>query len=435
MVGLGPGEQPDQLQAERNFVDRYNATNNDNICLQLTIVNPGGNATDTLSSEIDAGNGPDILGPLEIESMVGFSGVWLGLNDEIAKNKTDLSAYPPALLAAFENSAGEYESLPYLELPAFIFYNKDLFKAAGLPDLPTKVGEKYMGQDWIWEELATIAKQLTVDTSGKKSTDAAFDPARIKDYGFDTQYVNDLRRFATPFGAGSYVEADGKTAQIPAVWAQAWTWYYNAMWTDHFAPTASERNAPDMGSGVTVPTGRVAMDLAWAWTINSFGPQDANGYPTSSPAPPYKHWDMGVLPSKNGVTTDPIDTDSFIINNKSKVPDAAYKAMLAIMADPGLMAAYAEMPVDASQRAAYFKTAQTSVDKQFGNNPVTWSVLTEMAKYAASPTHQEVMPNYFKATTDDQTFYTRLQTKGGLNLDAEIAKFKATLQADFDSPT
>jgi len=105
MVGLGPGEQPDQLQAERNFVDRYNATNNDNICLQLTIVNPGGNATDTLSSEIDAGNGPDILGPLEIESMVGFSGVWLGLNDEIAKNKTDLSAYPPALLSPRNSSA------------------------------------------------------------------------------------------------------------------------------------------------------------------------------------------------------------------------------------------------------------------------------------------------------------------------------------------
>ncbi len=43
------------------------------------------------------------------------------------------------------------------------------------------------------------------------------------------------------------------------------------------------------------------------------------------------------------------------------------------------------------------------------------------------------MPSYIRATTDDQAFSTMLQTKGGLNLDIEIAKFKATLQADFDA--
>jgi hypothetical protein len=68
------------------------------------------------------------------------------------------------------------------------------------------------------------------------------------------------------------------------------------------------------------------------------------------------------------------------------------------------------------------------------NNPVTWSVLTEMSKYAASPTHQDQMPNYIKVTADDQAFYTTLQSKSGLNLDAEIAKFKATFQADFNAP-
>jgi hypothetical protein len=56
-----------------------------------------------------------------------------------------------------------------------------------------------------------------------------------------------------------------------------------------------------------------------------------------------------------------------------------------------------------------------------------------MVKYAASPTHQDWMPSYIRATTDDNAFYTKLQTKGGLNLDIEIAKFKATLQADFDA--
>jgi multiple sugar transport system substrate-binding protein len=431
-IGLGAGSQPNQLSAEADFVNHYNATNKDNIDLVLQIM-CGCNATETLTGDMEAGKGPDILGPVGIQGRADYSGYWLGLNDEIAKDKTDLSAYPPALLATFKNAAGQYEGLPYNEYPAFIFYNKDLFKAAGLPDLPTQVGQKYMGQEWTWDELATIAKRLTVDTSGRKSTDPGFNPAKIKDYGFDAQWVNDLRRLGTAWGAGSYVATDGKTAQIPAVWEQAWNWYYDAMWASHVAPTGAERGAADMGgvAGTTVATGRVAMDLAWAWTVSSFGPQDASGNPT--PASAYAHWNMGVLPSNNGVTTDPVDTDTFVINKYSKVPDAAYKAMLAIMADPKLTAEYGGMPVAQSMQVAYFKTQQAVVDAQFVDNTITWSVLNEMTKYAASPTHQDPFPNYIKGTTDDQAFYTKLQTKPGLNLDTEIAKFKATLQADFDA--
>ncbi|HEY5487964.1 MAG TPA: hypothetical protein VIK06_09965 [Candidatus Limnocylindrales bacterium] len=425
-IGLGAGSQPNQLKVETDFVNRYNATNHDGIDLQMQIIS---NGSGTLKEQIDSGKGPDLFGPVGIQGRAGLEQYVLGLNDLIAENHTDLSAYPPALLATFKNAAGQYEGLPYDEYPAFIFYNKDLFKAAGLPDLPTQVGQKYMGQDWTWDELATIAKQLTVDVNYRKSTDAGFSPSQIRTYGFDAQWVNDLRRFATPWGAGSYVAADGKTAQIPPVWEQAWKWYYDAMWTSHFAPTDAQRSAADMGNGTTVATGRVAMELTWAWAISSFGASTDSGRPASK----YAHWDMGILPSNDGVTTDPIDTDSFFIGNYSKNPDAAYKAMLAIMADPSLMAVYGGLPVDPSLQAVYFEAAQAAVDAQFVDNPVTWSVLTEMAKYAASPTHQDPFPNYVKGSTDDQAFYTELQSKGGLNLDTEIARFKATLQADFDA--
>jgi ABC-type glycerol-3-phosphate transport system substrate-binding protein len=428
MVGLDSGSQPGQLQAEIEFVDRYNATNADDVFLRVYPI-PNMNATDTIDTFLDSDQAPDIFGPIGIQGRARLKSHILGLDDEIAKNHTDLSAYPPALLATFKNSAGQYEGLPYDEYPAFIFYNKDLFAAAGLPDLPTKIGQKYMGQDWTWNELANVAKRLTVDANGRKPTDPGFDPSSIRQYGFDTQWINDLRRLGTAWGAGSYVAADGNTAQIPAVWQQAWQWYYDAMWLFHFAPTDAERMTADMGAGTTVATGRVAMDLAWAWTINSFGASTENGTPAST----YARWDMGVLPSNNGVTTDPVDTDTFVINKRSKVPDAAYKAMLAIMADPSLMATYGAMPVAQSMQAAYFKTAQAGVDAQFGQNPVTWSVLTEMVPYAASPTDQDPMPNYIKATDDDQAFYTELQTKPGLDLDTEIARFKATLQADVNA--
>ena len=430
-VGLGAGgSEPNQLQAEEDFVSHYNGTNKDNVFLELDI--PPGGVPANYTFE-DGLAGTDIVGPGESSYLNTLGDHWLGLDDLIAKNKTDLSVYSQPLRNTFRNPSGQLEGLPYVEFPSFIFFNKDLFTAAGLPGLPTRVGEQYMGHDWTWDE-ATIAKQLTVDTSGRTSTEQGFNPAKTKSYGFDLQWVSNLRGFATAFGAGSYVAADGKTAQVPAVWGQAAKWYYDAMWGPHFAPTEAERSAPAMSNGTTVGTGRVAMDLAWTWTISSFGPHDASGNPTSTPPTPFKHWDMGVLPSNDGVTTAPIDVDTFVINKDTKNPDAAYKAMLAIMADPAMMASYGGMPVDPSYQAAYFKAQQDGVDAQFADNPITWSVLTEMARYASPEIQFDPDETaYVKATNDDQAFYTLLQTKGNLNLDTEIARFKATLQADFDA--
>ncbi len=427
-IGLGAGSQPNQLQAETDFVNNYNNTNKDNIFLQVSII-PNANATDTLKTQIAAGKGPDIVGPVGIQGRAGFPGVFLDLTAEVASNKTDLSIYGDKLVNSMKMGTDGLIGLPYAIYPGFIFYNKDLFAAQSLPNLPTTVGAQYQGKDWTWDALGTLAKQLTIDTTGKKSTDAGFNPAKTKQYGFDTQWVNDLRRFATPFGAGNYVAADGKTAQIPDAWAQAWKWYYDAMWTSHFAPNNAERSAADMGNGTTIATGRVAMEISWTWAISSFGTVDASGKSTSK----FKAWDMAVLPSNNGVTTDPVDADTFTIMKASKVPDQAYKAMLAMEADPGLSVAYGAMPAVPSQQAAYFTAAQAGVSAQYPGNTVTWSVATEMLKYAASPTHQDPFPNYVKGTTDDQAFYTKLQSTPGLNMDNEIAAFKATLQKDFDT--
>jgi multiple sugar transport system substrate-binding protein len=427
-IGLGAGSQPNQLQAETDFVNNYNDNNKDNIFIAPSII-PNTNATDTLKTQIAAGKGPDIVGPVGIQGRAGFPGVFLDLTAEVASNKTDLTIYGDKLVNAFKMGSDGLIGLPYVIYPGFIFYNKDLFASQSLPALPTTVGAQYQGKDWTWDALGTLAKQLTIDTTGKKSTDAGFNAAKTKQYGFDTQWINDLRRFATPFGAGNYVATDGKTAQIPDTFAQAWKWYYDAMWTSHFAPNNAERSAADMGSGTTVATGRVAMELAWTWAISSFGSVDASGKSTSK----FKAWDIAALPSNGGVTTDPVDVDTFTIMKASKNPDAAYKAMLAMEADPGLAVAYGAMPAIASQQAAYFTSAQAGVTAQFPGNTVTWTVLTDALKYAASPTHQDPFPNYVKGTTDDQAFYTKLQSTGGLNMDTEIAAFKATLQKDFDS--
>jgi multiple sugar transport system substrate-binding protein len=229
-VGLGSGTLTSQIEAQKAFVANYNATNKDGIAIQLEVVE-NSTASEVLRTEIAAGNAPDIVGPVGVIGRNGFSGAFLDLTDEIRKNKVDMSAYDSSLVS-FLQEGGAQIGLPYDIFPGYIWYNKDMFAAAGLPDLPTKIGEQYQGQDWTWDNLARVAASLTVDKNGFHAIDAGFDKNGIVKYGMDFQWA-DARRIASCFGGGTFLGPDGKTAQVPAVWTNAFNWYYNAIWKGH----------------------------------------------------------------------------------------------------------------------------------------------------------------------------------------------------------
>lgn len=54
-----------------------------------------------------------------------------------------------------------------------LYYNKDLFKKAGIEKAPTNK-----------EELIEAAQKLTIDANGKNATESGFDAANIKQFGF-----------------------------------------------------------------------------------------------------------------------------------------------------------------------------------------------------------------------------------------------------------
>jgi multiple sugar transport system substrate-binding protein len=333
-VGLGSGTQPNQITDQQAFVDAYNKTSG-GITLKLEIV-PNANATDVLKTEIAAGKAPDIIGPVGVKGRNGFEGLFLDLTSEIAKNNYDLTAFDPSLVNFFKTSDQGQVGLPYDIFPGYIWYNKDLFTAAGLPALPTTVGAQYQGQTWDWTELAAVAAQLTTDKNGVKASDTAgtFDKADpLTTYGIDFQWA-DGRRMASDFGAGSFVAADGKTAQIPAVWSDAFNWYYTAIWGDathnQIAPNSAEFGSDYLASGTSSASGHVAMEGQWGWAISSIAKDAATAK--------VKTWDMGVVPSWKGATTAGMDADTFTIAKASKNPDAAFKAMVAIEASSTLLA-------------------------------------------------------------------------------------------------
>jgi multiple sugar transport system substrate-binding protein len=423
-VGLGLGDAANQVSAEEAFVKAYNASQNE-IYISLEIV-PTDTAYETLQAEIANGNAPDIVGPVGVRSRNGFGGDFLDLSGEIAKTGYDMTRFPSAVVDLLEEGTSQV-GIPYLIDPGFIFYNKDIFAKANLPDLPTKVGDPWNGQPWTWDTLETIAAQLTVDTKGKKSTDTGFSPTSIAQYGIDFQWA-DGRTMASCFSAGTFLGPAG-TATIPAGWEAAWTWYYNAMWQTHIAPTEKVIDSALLGNGSTVASGHLAMAVSWPWAISTYGgPVDKNG----NSSPKFAKWGIAVMPSYNGLTSSPMDADTFVIPKGSAHPDAAFTAMTAIMADKSLQIAYGGMPAATADQPAWFAQFNQYLAKIFPGNTVSWSVLQEMENYPANPSPEADLPNFQTVINLTAAFYTKMQTTNGLNLTNEFTNLQNSIQKAFE---
>lgn len=421
-VGLGSGTQAAQIADQQAFVKDYN-TKNPGTTLKLEIV-PNANAYDVLKTEIAAGNGPDVIGPVGVKGRNGFDGLFLDLTNEISKQNFPISAYDQATVNFLKTKDGQI-GIPYTIFPGYLWYNKDLFAAAGLQNLPTTVGAQYNGATWDWNAVETLAEGLTTDQAGAKSTDPAFDKTKIATYGIAFQWA-DARRMASCFGPGSFVADDFQTAQIPQAWSDAFNWYYTAIWTKYVSPDTAAINSTYLNSGNLQSSGHLAMNAAWGWSISSIATTTHN----------VKTWDLAVMPSWNGVTTAGMDADTFVIAKSSKNPDAAFKAMVAIEASSKLMQDYGGEPAKTADQAAFFTAFDTSLAKDFTGNTVTWSVLGEMQKHPAVPSIEANMPGAgggLQAQNDYGAFYTKLQTTGGLTISDELNALKTKLQADFDA--
>ncbi|MRR29907.1 extracellular solute-binding protein, partial [bacterium] len=416
-IGLGTGTDPEQLTAEQEVVDAFNAAHPD-IKLVTEIVTYE-SAFDTLATELAAGNPPDIVGPMGVDGAESFHGQWLDLTDLIAKNKYDLTQFDQGAVNFYKTGGEGQLGIPFGIYPSVMYYNKPLFDEAGLAYPPHKYGEAYIMPDgtsleWNYDTVQKLAMILTVDANGKDATDPAFDAANIVQYGYVPQY-QDARAMGSYFGAGSLVAADGKTAQIPPEWAAGWKWIYDGTWKYHFIPNQAVIDSPEMGAGDPFGGGRVAMALTHTWYYSEIA---------------LENWDMGVVPSYNGKTTANFNADTFRIMKATKNPDAAFTVLKYLLDDASikLLNTYGAMPARTSDQVAYLAAL---------NDVYPWkpdfNVAVEGIAYADNPSFEAWMPNYLEARARvANDFTTMLQSTGGLNMDDEIAKLKADLQVIFD---
>jgi multiple sugar transport system substrate-binding protein len=415
-IGLGAGSNADVIPAEKAWVENYNKSQKE-ACILLNIVyndGGGGNSYNALRALIAGGNAPDIVGPVGKSGRASFQGAYADVAQLAEQAGFDLSKYDPKLLD-FTKDEGVLVGLPFALFPSFIFYNKKLFDEAQLPYPPHKVGEKYDGKDWNLETFQDLAMKLTVDQNGNDATSADFDPANVTQFGFFEQWT-DARGVAALFGGGiPYDETTGK-AVIPDSYKEAWKWYYDGIWKNHFMPNADYQNSDQFNKGNLFPSGNVAMAHVHTWYTCCFDNSAMS-------------WDIAVMPEINGQITAKLHGDTFAILKDSKHQDIAFKVLSDMVVDPELAVIYGGMPAIEADRPAFFEAKSKAAEP----NTIDWNVAEEMLNYPDLPNHEAWLPNLAEANSLLGAFRTTMDQTPDLNMDEAIAKLQSDLDAAYQS--
>jgi multiple sugar transport system substrate-binding protein len=421
-VGLGTGGQPQQIATQQQVVNDFNNSQKD-VYISLEIQD-NKVAANILKTEIAAGNAPDIIGPVGVEGLNLFIDQLADLQPLIDSQGFDMSKFDPSLANFFKmGKGGSTIGVPFAVYPSFLWYNKALFDEAKLPYPPTKVGDLYMGKPWDMEAVRELGMKLTVDKSGNDATSPDFDPNNIVQWGFDMQWAdNSPLAESSLFGASSFLAPDGKTAQVADSVRTGEKWYNAGVWTDHFIPNQNQINGDLLAKGNEFQSGNLAMDETHTWYSCCVDP--------AAPAKPIvKSFGWAVAPSYNGVTTAKLHADTFALLKSSKHPDLAFKALAYLAQSGDLLNVYGAYPANPSLLKSY----QDSVNKQYPNSKLDWSVPAQMLSYPDIPNHQSWVPDYAKSKAAWQAFGTKYRTTSGLDIDAELTALQQTLQGIFDA--
>ncbi len=411
-VGLGAGGDPPQIEAQNKVVADFNAAH-DNIELQI-IIAENNVAYDTLNTLLNSPNPPDIVGPVGIRGSNSFDGNFADLEPLAEAAGYDLEQFPEALVDFYRVEGQGLIGLPFGQFPSMLYFNRDLFDAAGLPYPPQEYGAPYAdGDAWDFDKLREVSMQLTLDADGNNALSPDFDSENIVQFGFVNQYT-DFRGAATSFGANSFVE-DGSTAVMPDAWADYVYWLYDGIWTDHFIPNSSYESSDLLANGNPFASGNVAIGMSHLWYTCCLG-EVAN-------------WDLAVHPAYDGEVTAKLHADTFRILSASNNPEAAFEVLTYLLgpASDELLAVYGGLPWDTEKQDEFFAT----LDERFPQG-VNWQVAVDSLDYPDNPSHESNMPDFQRADNRVGAFLSRLNSTPDLDLEAEIATFVSDLQAIFD---
>ncbi len=409
-VGLGTGASPEQMPAQEELVEQFNAEHDDIELIVEFVVND--QAPDTLKTQIAGGNPPDIIGPVGQSGVNEFSGLFLDLTPYL--EDYDWSDFDQGSIDAYRME-GVMEGIPFAVYPSAIFYNRDLLDEAGLEYPPHEWGGDYADGDvWDTAKLEELALLLTVDENGNDATDPDFDPENIVQFGYNTQWTLPRGEATALFGADYLVDDEGN-AMISDRWRDAFRWYYEAMHEDHFIPNATYRGSDLLAAGNPFDSGNVALTHCHLWYKCCVGN--------------VPNWDVAAVPSYgDGELISKLHADTFRVMKATEHPEEAVEVLKWLVGEAAgpLLDVYGGFPARLSLQEDFI----AGLDAQFEQG-VDWQVFIDGLAYPDIPNHEANLPNYAEAFDRLQAFQSLYQSDPDLDIDAELDTLESDLQAIF----
>jgi multiple sugar transport system substrate-binding protein len=233
-------------------IDLIEAENPD-IRIELQLI-PSDQYAQKVQTMIAGGDGPDIMQVAENVNSYSSKSQLVPLDEHIESSGLDMDQRfgPVADLYSYED---ETYAIPDRSGAMVVFYNKDLFDAAGV---------EYPTAEWTQEDAHAAMEQLTVPGGGQWGYGGA---------GWWAQWWS----FAYQNG-GQIIDEDGQpTANSPEV-AEALQWANDLAHVDHVVPTPAEYAdmGPDMGGDQAFAAQTVAMNTTGFWGIIGLAEADFN---------------------------------------------------------------------------------------------------------------------------------------------------------------
>jgi len=306
----------------------------------------------SLKTWIAGGTAPDVASlDLAMLQEMAAAGSLADLNPMIEADGYDLTAYYQSTLDMFQNNGGQF-GLPASYSNVVLYYNKNLFDAAGLP---------YPDDKMDWATFMDYATKLTADTNSDGTIDT-FGTARL----WWPYYM--LLTGATPFNADASACTLTDQAAIDGFQAMV-----DLTLTDKVAPSASDLAAQD--DWHMFEAGRIAMYPIGPWSVSEFNDviKDFD-------------WDATTLPiGPTGKKVTFLFGNAYSVLSSSKQQDAAFEFMKFITGAEGDQirqdAGFEIAPIKSVAEASFLAAME-------GKKPANAKVFLESAEFAQSvPTH------------------------------------------------
>ncbi|WP_256988807.1 sugar ABC transporter substrate-binding protein [Bacillus sp. EB106-08-02-XG196] len=273
----------DDVKLQQGLIDQFNAENSD---IEVVLEAYGGDYDTKITAGIGAKDAPDIM---YMWNYPQYKDALEPLDSYIKDRGEEYKGNFYEALWNYNSVGEDIYGLPVGYTTHVVYYNKDLFDAAGI---------EYPQAGWTWDDLQEAAKKLT--DKEKKITGFAF-PGQPDPYDFE-MYL---------WGNGaSYVDSKGKLAGNlnSKKSIETFTMFQN-MLEDGIAITTEGWGDTEMKSG------RVGMFINGAWYLSAFKEAGINYGVVEIPV-------FGDNPSASIVSSSGI-----AMSKDSKHKEAAFKFM------------------------------------------------------------------------------------------------------------